>query len=1571
MKIIGKIKLKLVACLTACFCLFTCCGILSSMTSSAKAEPQPNNSSAYFVTEDRYTQGLWYSGEDGFKEDTPEQTAAKRNYGKDGAVLFFHWLKWRGGQPCLDVDKLNDFTHDTTDYSDAEGIVKANYVEYPSYVSSIEGNINNISDEPFGYWNEYVTTMSDLWGKSLNGVRLLPIEGRYVDDEKTEERRWSSAGFCTQAGYPTRFTVGVNDTNWHYVTYYVGCPYHYRYMGVNSATFNIYDLENNLIETKIIEDINQGVHVTFAIKGSFVIELIGSPLVAWSNALFFDSAVNNEQIGTLNETVMLQGSKTVNLSWENKSNDTYTSIYRREKGENNWQIIAEVENGVNSYVDSSTRVATDYEYVFSSATVNTNDSIYNGYSHIDNKFYFQPSVKVKTYNLIDFDSVLSISTAPYNKTKLEVFQSSYVSVQNEEFSVKAKLLKTDNNGETWEPYSNVEVKYKLTGDNIFSVLGTEQYQNMQDVFGVGRTNTNGIVEVSSSVEYCGEYNIEIYIEEQPDQLNTLFGYDSCETSVMLTITQEASNNPAKPFLTNISDAIKPGETFTITGFNMYNDEYFSVAYIENKGAKPSEFNDGLNYKYLSADNILYADALSGTSVMLSLPIDERAGSYDFYVRNVHGWSNGITLNCARPLYLDQEGAYEGQEIQIVGRNFLQYEFGVGNEQSSLNALRVKLTQLVDKNDPTKKGLSYILSAENGGILTGNKIGKEDALQFESDVLKAEDIPYTHPLRITIKIPKVYYYGTYEVTVATDGRDYRELTDNCKLEIVKKKAQSWDKDVFGSYNETLHCGNDPLDLGVYWAQDLHYNNVQTMSPNTLNDAATFTETVNTAIESLSQEGGGVVYFPSGTYYLMSGITLKNGVILVGAGEGETIFDYVDTRSNKIWFTASDQSNIGLARITLNIRNECLKDSNDAWVVPRYVVKWTGDGAYDEDLSLSTIKNRFIANIDGKFAKNVKWANSSKSIQEINITGQNVILKDSVFDGGLIHCEMNSYGKCWGVKMIYNASDGTAPHFSGRYSFIENSYFDLQYVGHGLKVKSDQYVAYTYTTHTGNRVARSNDGEALLVEPPTGIFSTGNVIGATARTITLDFVGGEKIEKDTYVRYNMLAVYISEGTGQGQMRYIKRTTTDAYGACYEFQDWERDWDIIPDSTSVFSVIAPLANLTVYHYKAYDSTGPVCLYNNVNDAVVSGCTLIDTSGIAVYGTSSGGIVNGRGTPSSHIRIVDNYIEGVGANYNAGAIKEPRYCGGIILVAGGSGDYFGNFMNGIIVKNNHLKNLIPEISGKDANNWVVGTGLVVNFKGGVNNNPNCARNIIIENNLIENTEWGLHCDRVFTGVAIKGNTVSQTTLLSENVTIDRPTGFYGSANHTLYVNGKVSGLSGDYQYETDLPKLSNLNGRTFLGWTEDENYSLDSIITTKAYGKNVTLYAAYGCEVVFDYNYLKSNGEQKGIYTSFKTLSGGSISNEIANYGDPFRLGYEFGGWYLDEACTQGFDPECLITENVKVYAKWIGDNDQPGEKPELPDTNGDTKLWIPLVVGVGIAAVIVSATVVSIVLIKRRKR
>lgn len=1570
MRITSKLKNRILAWLMTCLCLMFCGALMFSY--SAKAETS-TNSSAYFLTEDRYTQGLWYSGEDGFKEDTPEQTAAKRNYGKDGAVLFFHWLKSQHSKPCLDVDKLNDFTHDTTDYSDSEAVVKANYVEYPSYVSSIQGNITSISDDPFGYWNNYLATMSNLWTKSINGVRLLPIEGRYVDDEKTEERLWTSAGFNSQAGAPTRFTVEMTDDNWHSVTYYVGCPYYYKYVGDTDSTINIYDLEGNLLETHTVAKTNQGVHVTFAVKGSFVIELIGKSLAAWSNALFFDPCVNNENIGVSDVSVKLEGAKQVKIEWENISNDTFTSIYRRVKGEKYWERLVELAPAVSSYVDSSTKVGTQYEYVLSSATLNNTDSIYNGYTNIDTDIYEKPKVFVKTFNLPDFDSVVEIATAPYSKTKLELAQSSYIITPNTDFTVKARLLKTDDNGLTWDPYSNIEVTYKLDGENIYSIIGEKKYQNIDEIFGIGVTDDDGYIEVTSRVEYCGDYNIVVSIEEQPDTLNMMTGYDACTASAMLSIVSTETANSMSPVLTNISDAIKPGETFNITGFNILNDESFKVAYVKNAGKIPSAFDENSDCKYISEKDILFVDALNGTSIMLTLPADERAGIYDFYIKNAYGWSNGITLNAARPLYLDQEGAYEGQEIQIVGRNFLQYEFGVGTLESSLNNLRVKLTQIKDKNGNEVNGLSYILSTANGGILTGNKIDKEDALQFENDKLQAEDIPYTHPLRITIKVPQVYAYGLYDITVATDGKDYRALTDNCKLEIVEKKSQSWDTSIFGDYNTTKHCGNDPLDLGVYWAQDLNYNNTVKMSPNAFDSAKTFTETVNTTISTLSNQGGGVVYFPEGTYYFMSGVNLKNGVMLIGAGEDKTIFEYVDnSATGKIWFTSSSQINIGIARVALNVQNECLQGENGAWIAPRYVVKWSGDGTYDEDLSLTTIKNRFIVNVDGHFIKKVaKWADPSSSEQYIQMTGKNIVLKNSCFDGGIIHCEMNSYGTMWGVKMIYNASQGAAPHFSGRYSFIENSYFDLQYIGHGLKVKSDQYVAYNYTTHTGNRVARMNDGEALLVEPPTGMFSTGNVIGATARTITLDFVGGEKIEKDTYVRYNMLAVYISDGTGQGQMRYIKRTTTDAYGACYEFQDWERDWDIIPDSTSVFSVIAPLANLTLYHYKAYDCVGPVCLYNNVNDAVVSGCTLIDTAGVAVYGTSSGGIENGRGTPSSHIRIVDNYIEGVGADYNVGEILEPRYCGGIILVAGGSGDYFGNFMNGIIVKNNHLKNLIPEISGKDDSKWVVGTGLVVNFKGGLNNNPNCARNIIIENNLIENTEWGLYCDRVFTGVAIKGNTVSQTTLLSENVTIDRPTGFYGNANHTLYVNGKVSGLSGDYQYETDLPKLSNLNGRTFLGWTEDENYTLDSTITTKAYGKNVTLYAAYGYEVVFDYNYLKSNGEQKGIYTSFKTLSGGSISNELANYGDPFRLGYEFGGWYLDEACTQGFDPECLITENVKVYAKWIGGNDQPIETPELPDTNGDTKPWIPLVVGVGIAAVIVSATVVSIVLIKRRKR
>ncbi|MBR3346772.1 MAG: InlB B-repeat-containing protein, partial [Solobacterium sp.] len=65
-----------------------------------------------------------------------------------------------------------------------------------------------------------------------------------------------------------------------------------------------------------------------------------------------------------------------------------------------------------------------------------------------------------------------------------------------------------------------------------------------------------------------------------------------------------------------------------------------------------------------------------------------------------------------------------------------------------------------------------------------------------------------------------------------------------------------------------------------------------------------------------------------------------------------------------------------------------------------------------------------------------------------------------------------------------------------------------------------------------------------------------------------------------------------------------------------------------------------------------------------------------------------------------------------------------------------------------------------------------------------------------------------------------------------------------------------------------------------------------------------------------FKENGKGAS-YTSPQFLEG-TLPEEPA---DPVRLGYEFGGWYTDEACTDGneFDFTKALEKTTTVYAKW----------------------------------------------------
>ncbi|WIF95203.1 InlB B-repeat-containing protein [Caminicella sporogenes] len=68
-----------------------------------------------------------------------------------------------------------------------------------------------------------------------------------------------------------------------------------------------------------------------------------------------------------------------------------------------------------------------------------------------------------------------------------------------------------------------------------------------------------------------------------------------------------------------------------------------------------------------------------------------------------------------------------------------------------------------------------------------------------------------------------------------------------------------------------------------------------------------------------------------------------------------------------------------------------------------------------------------------------------------------------------------------------------------------------------------------------------------------------------------------------------------------------------------------------------------------------------------------------------------------------------------------------------------------------------------------------------------------------------------------------------------------------------------------------------------------------------------------------------------NFEENGGSEVSDQIVNYNEkaiepsvPRRIGYAFGGWYIDEELTTPYDFNTPVTNNITLYAKWISNGE-----------------------------------------------
>ena len=491
---------------------------------------------------------------------------------------------------------------------------------------------------------------------------------------------------------------------------------------------------------------------------------------------------------------------------------------------------------------------------------------------------------------------------------------------------------------------------------------------------------------------------------------------------------------------------------------------------------------------------------------------------------------------------------------------------------------------------------------------------------------AAQILECHPYNIAFTIADDVPAGEYDVEVSNDGRNWSPVQSGQKLTVTT-------------------AGPDPLNLGVAWAKDFNWANAidVTACGAAGDDAADDTAPVQAAVDlAASNPEGGVVYFPIGNYYIDT-ITLPSNVVLQGEDEygvrlyytgsgGVNFINSIDSADGSFSGVVQKQ---GVAKMSLTLANPANRPDCFMWLGQGW------KGGYG-DKTLRTANRIFISEVNINYPTDSDRTSGGRGIGAECIADERLLIQNCDFSG------FQAMPYMMGVNGYYILRNNRFEFTTGyvvslaSYFFAENNHLnivhpELKKESHGIFGRSEAYMAGNLVENAGSSNA-TNDGEPLCVEVPAGYFNYGKVLAATADTITV--APSRKLTMPA-LEYGELSVLIAGGRGTGQLRRVNSINGYVIGL-------DREFEIIPDGTSRFTLIAPNANATFYNNTVVDCAKGIWLFGNSIDGVVAGNTSINSEGIFIWSDRSGsGLV-----PDYYNRITGNMLTGVSQRTGEGSI-------------------------------------------------------------------------------------------------------------------------------------------------------------------------------------------------------------------------------------------------------------------------------------------------------------------------------
>ncbi len=521
-----------------------------------------------------------------------------------------------------------------------------------------------------------------------------------------------------------------------------------------------------------------------------------------------------------------------------------------------------------------------------------------------------------------------------------------------------------------------------------------------------------------------------------------------------------------------------------------------------------------------------------------------SGAYTLSVSNDNGvtWGNSVYLNKADPRWLSETTAYPGMKIKLMGRNFSGCQY----------------------NSPGTTQLQLIPNT-GGGSLT--------------NIVPTTITPYA----ISFTLPANTSLGNYYVEVKTNSGGI---------------GTQWVR-----HSETLDVVSAPTDptalsLGVSWAKDYNWTyikNIKTDFGATGDGSTDDSKAIQNAIDNVATNGGGIVYFPIGTYMHKS-FTMKTGVILKGEDKVKTIIMYNGAGSTSpdggdAILKNNGTGTIGLTNLTLSV---------DASKVTAQTTK----------LAWFYLNTRmFLYNINTDFPiaptqsahKDFGWIIDMPAgkflVSGCNMKGTAFFtphIQQTKFINNTVEISFSEIS-AWGHKSIFEGNHiiGSAIATSSQHGF----FIDIG----AASVKDIYYndnLVENINSFTNQGEAFSTDGRGTYAVGPV-TTATDNSVAITKEVVT---------DKTNQSR----SVMIINGRGMGQKRDISSYSDTGSGITVTTST---NWDVIPDATSKCVIGDFAEDVVVENFTANNCKVGIQYFCNGYDNVFSTNSLTNTQGILTW--------------------------------------------------------------------------------------------------------------------------------------------------------------------------------------------------------------------------------------------------------------------------------------------------------------------------------------------------------------------